>query len=512
MKEIEIILIDDCSTDDTLLLVKKFMEEDPRIKLIKNNVNRKILYSKSIGALNANGKYILQLDQDDLFIREDLFDKLFNEAEKYNLDLVQIKDITSDNLYIENKTRVNCHRRYQINIGDSFETMATHYETSEQLKNKLFIDGYVYTLWGLLIKTDVYKKAVYYFWPVILNYKFTYYEDYIMTTIIIFFSKHFKFLNNFGLLHIKHKSSAMSVFSKYLLAYLLLFENVLYKYYIKNHPEDIKIILNILKKYSHAFKDYYNEYPKLFQESIVPILNNEYLTEKDIDFIREELGIKNEDFNFFNSYQYLMNSDEFLKISNFQKSLDNKIQITSNVNIKEIKFSIIIYCIEFKYLQKTINSILNQNFKQFEIIIVYDNDQPSNLKQIQNYIKYHKNIYLINNHKKKGILFSYSKAILFSNGEFILTLKQGETLTKENILNNPYNETKKVNFDVLEFNLLMNNCDTIKNNSLSLYKCTHFESVINYEFINYDKNYINLDKENDLLTNKLIKSSFLKIL
>ena len=234
------------------------------------------------------------------------------------------------------------------------------------------------------------------------------------------------------------------------------------------------------------------------------------MTEKDIDFIREELGIKNEDFNFFNSYQYLMNSDEFLKISNFQKSLDNKIQITSNVNIKEIKFSIIIYCIEFKYLQKTINSILNQNFKQFEIIIVYDNDQPSNLTQIQNYIKYHKNIYLINNHKKKGILFSYSKAILFSNGEFILTLKQGETLTKENILNNPYNETKKVNFDVLEFNLLMNNCDTIKNNSLSLYKCTHFESVINYEFINYDKNYINLDKENDLLTNKLIKSSFFK--
>ena len=111
----------------------------------------------------------------------------------------------------------------------------------------------------------------------------------------------------------------MSVYSKYLLAYLLLFENVLYKYYIKNHPEDIKIILNILKKYSHDFKDYYNEYPKLFQESIVPILNNEYLTEKDIDFIREELGIKNQDFNFFNSYQYLMNSDEFLKISNFQK-------------------------------------------------------------------------------------------------------------------------------------------------------------------------------------------------
>ena len=37
MKEIEIILVDDFSKDDTLLLIKKYMEEDPRIRLIKNN-------------------------------------------------------------------------------------------------------------------------------------------------------------------------------------------------------------------------------------------------------------------------------------------------------------------------------------------------------------------------------------------------------------------------------------------------------------------------------------------
>jgi glycosyltransferase involved in cell wall biosynthesis len=122
------------------------MKEDPRIRLIKNKENRKILYSKSIGALNANGKYILQLDQDDLFIRDDLFDILFNEAENNNLDLVQIKDITTNSLYLADKTKVNCHSRYQINLGESFESMPTHYETSEQLKDKLYIDGWVFTL------------------------------------------------------------------------------------------------------------------------------------------------------------------------------------------------------------------------------------------------------------------------------------------------------------------------------------------------------------------------------
>ena len=36
MKDIEIILIDDCSTDDTLSIIQKYMEEDKRIRLIKN--------------------------------------------------------------------------------------------------------------------------------------------------------------------------------------------------------------------------------------------------------------------------------------------------------------------------------------------------------------------------------------------------------------------------------------------------------------------------------------------
>ena len=87
MKDIEIILINDCSTDDTLQIIEKYMKEDPRIKLINNEKNRRILYSKSISALYANGKYILELDQDDMFITDDAFNILYNDAEKNKLDL-----------------------------------------------------------------------------------------------------------------------------------------------------------------------------------------------------------------------------------------------------------------------------------------------------------------------------------------------------------------------------------------------------------------------------------------
>ena len=41
-KDIEIILIDDHSSDDTINIIKRFMKEDPRIRLIQNGKNRKI--------------------------------------------------------------------------------------------------------------------------------------------------------------------------------------------------------------------------------------------------------------------------------------------------------------------------------------------------------------------------------------------------------------------------------------------------------------------------------------
>jgi glycosyltransferase involved in cell wall biosynthesis len=59
MKAIEIILIDDCSTDNTFRIIEKYMKEDERIRFIQNIENRKILYSKSMAALNSKGKYFI---------------------------------------------------------------------------------------------------------------------------------------------------------------------------------------------------------------------------------------------------------------------------------------------------------------------------------------------------------------------------------------------------------------------------------------------------------------------
>ena len=206
MKEIEIIFVDDCSTDNSLTIIKKYMKEDQRIRLIQNKENRNILYSKSIAALNAKGKYIIQLDQDDLFIRDDVFDILYNEAEKLELDLVQIRDIIKDNFYFLNITQVNNANQHLI------FAKKTHLKIGTENINKLFTNQYNFLLWGLLIKTDIYKKTIYLLWPIIINYKIKFQEDYIITFMIIILTKRYKYINNFALIHLNHPNSTSSNF------------------------------------------------------------------------------------------------------------------------------------------------------------------------------------------------------------------------------------------------------------------------------------------------------------
>ena len=50
-RDIEILLIDDCSKDKSLSIIKKLQLEDLRIRIIKNKINRGPLFSKSIAAL-----------------------------------------------------------------------------------------------------------------------------------------------------------------------------------------------------------------------------------------------------------------------------------------------------------------------------------------------------------------------------------------------------------------------------------------------------------------------------
>ena len=90
LQDIEIIIVDDDLKDDSVKIIKELTKEDPRIILISNDRNRGYLYSLINGVLNSKGKYATFLDVDDLFSVENTLTTVYDEVEKYDLDMLGI--------------------------------------------------------------------------------------------------------------------------------------------------------------------------------------------------------------------------------------------------------------------------------------------------------------------------------------------------------------------------------------------------------------------------------------
>lgn len=68
----EMIIVDDCSTDSTIEVIKEFAFKDNRIKYFTNDVNQGAAICRNIGLENARGRFIAFIDSDDLWEKQKL--------------------------------------------------------------------------------------------------------------------------------------------------------------------------------------------------------------------------------------------------------------------------------------------------------------------------------------------------------------------------------------------------------------------------------------------------------
>ena len=87
-KEMELIIVDDFSTDKTLEIVAKFALGKPNVSWFRNSVNKGLASSSNVALSKARGRYILRLDADDFFVDDTALSNLIQHAKESKAEVV----------------------------------------------------------------------------------------------------------------------------------------------------------------------------------------------------------------------------------------------------------------------------------------------------------------------------------------------------------------------------------------------------------------------------------------
>lgn len=140
-KDFEIIFVDDCSTDNSSILLQKTIEElnnDITVRFYKTDKNSGPGVARNIGLKEASGEYILFVDIDDT-MNEEMLEQLVTEAEKHNLDITECQAIKVE----------EGENEFEILSNSSFAGK----NISDKRRRKL-LTTYTAYIWTLLFKKE----------------------------------------------------------------------------------------------------------------------------------------------------------------------------------------------------------------------------------------------------------------------------------------------------------------------------------------------------------------------
>ena len=105
IRNIEIICINDCSTDNSLKILNEMKKIDDRIIILNHDKNKGLSEARNTGTLKSKGEYLLFLDGDDFLVNDSL-KQVLKDIEDLKLDIIRYNFMyfyTDKNVYVENK-------------------------------------------------------------------------------------------------------------------------------------------------------------------------------------------------------------------------------------------------------------------------------------------------------------------------------------------------------------------------------------------------------------------------
>lgn len=375
-KRIEVILINDKSTDNSLKICKKFKKKYKFIKLINLKKNKGVSFCRNLGLKKSKGRFIFFVDSDDL-LNSNSLDKIRNQILKFpNNDLFFHKNLRFPKKKIDSN---------QFFLSKKKKTILAH------IKN---FDNFRATCWNYIINRKfIFKNKIFF-------KKITTFEDQVFVSQILCLSKHFKILHEVNYIWRNYETNSLGKLTGYLTALSCL--KILFQ--ISNFIHEQSLNLDKIEKkfLSSRIKFSLNRF---FQNIL--ICNSHELKKLNLYLKKNKKKLRN--------LITLSNEKNFVKLLNNLKCInlkiikETKISILNNKNRKNKK--ILLICLG--YYGKIILKVL-LNLSQNVDFIIDDNKiftgKSENKIKINNYLflkknrnKFKDHLLLICNNKKKDI-------------------------------------------------------------------------------------------------------------
>lgn len=159
LKDIEIVCVNDNSTDDSLNMLKKMQKDDSRIKIVNFKENKGTVCARKAGVEAATGEYLMFMDQDDQF-EDYACEELYSIIKEKNVDIVNFRSRV-----IAIPPTTEKQREWQesfMNPYDGFlynEDVFDYCFRPNKKEDKTW-SYYTWNVWNKIYKTDVCKEAM----------------------------------------------------------------------------------------------------------------------------------------------------------------------------------------------------------------------------------------------------------------------------------------------------------------------------------------------------------------
>ena len=419
-KNLEIILVEDCSTDNTKKIIKQYSKYD-NVKLVFNKENHGLSYSRNTGLQHATKEYISFIDSDD-YIDLDFYEKLMKSIIKNKSDVavcdIKVVDEEQQRTIIEKACNSDKVSKLAI-IDNGLAASACNKLFKREIISKyMFEEGKVNEDIAVVIPAIVnsdkisYVQDRYYYYiqrnGSIQNSKFSY--------------KRFDIVHAIDLTLERITKSRERSKIKDILVYNQLIVLLLY---VIPKIKDKKYRYKVLKKYNELTLKYDIRKNKYFWDFLAQSGKKHRIYYKLLVKFNCEKHYHLANM-LISAYAFLY---KILKTSVIDENINLNVVVEAakhqnKLKNEKIKISVVVPNYNYsKFMHQRLYSIMSQNYKLHEIIILDDCSSDDSIEVIDKMVKKIKkyvNVKTIYNEKNSGSAFKqWEKGFKEATGDYV---------------------------------------------------------------------------------------------